>query len=206
MFWLGKSIPVKSPKKGKKANINLSPIEFLIMAHLRYREIRNDGEPIGQYGYEMIKDLDRLFAGSWEAKSGTIYPILSKLESNKEFLTGERKKSPLGPVKKVYKLTEDGRGIIDEILTQNIETDVEFIQRYLEIMSIFVLSGQFAQDSDNFMENFLTFPAKSVKIAMENVVTKTDREFQDRKLKILKKGLNRILQQIEDKIKSLTVN
>ena len=89
MFWLGKSIKIDPPKgsdkekKKKKDKINLSPLEVLILAQLRSREIRNNGDPVGQYGYEMITDLNKLFAGSWEAKSGTIYPILSKLKSNK---------------------------------------------------------------------------------------------------------------------------
>jgi len=204
MFWLGKSIPLKNPKKGKKTKINLSPIEFLIMAQLRYREIRNGGEPIGQYGYEMIKDLDHLFAGSWEAKSGTIYPILSKLETNKQLIEGERKKSPLGPVKKVYSLTEEGRRIIDQILSNSLEMDMEFIQRYLELMSIFVASGEFGDESDQFLQKFLNFPGRSVEIAMEKVVTDYDKEYQERKLKILKKGLNQVLRQLDEAIANVT--
>ena len=204
MFWLGKSIPVKNPKKGKKTKINLSPIEFLIMAQLRYREIRNGGEAIGQYGYEMIKDLDKLFAGSWEAKSGTIYPILSKLETNKALIEGERKKSPLGPVKKVYSLTEEGRHIIDQILTHNLDMDMEFIQRYLELMSIFVVSGQFGPDSEEFLQNLLSYSSRSVEIAMEKVVTDYDKIYQEKKLKILKKGLNQILRQLEEALASFS--
>ncbi|MBN2156712.1 MAG: helix-turn-helix transcriptional regulator [Candidatus Lokiarchaeota archaeon] len=172
------------------------------MVHLRYREIRSGGEPVGQYGYEMIKDLDKLFAGSWEAKSGTIYPILSKLETNKKLLTGERKKSPLGPVKKVYSLTENGRIVIDEILSHNLEMDVEFIQRYLELMSIFVASGHFGDEE--IMQKFLDFANRSITIAMEKVVTDYDREYQEKKLKVLKKGLNRVLTQLEGAIDQLS--
>ncbi len=204
MFWLGKSIPIKNPKKGKKSKINLSPIEFLIMAQLRYREIRNGGEPVGQYGYEMIKDLDVLFAGSWEAKSGTIYPILSKLETNKQLIEGERKKSPLGPVKKVYSLTEDGREIIDEILTHNLEMDMDFIQRYLELMSIFLASGQFGEDSDLVLEKALNFQGRSVEIAMDKITTEYDKEYQEKKLRILKKGLNQVIRKLDEAIAAVS--
>jgi DNA-binding PadR family transcriptional regulator len=204
MFWLGKSIPVKNPKKGKKSSINLSPIEFLIMAQLRYREIRNGGEPVGQYGYEMIKDLDRLFAGSWEAKSGTIYPILSKLETNKQLIEGERKKSPLGPVKKVYSLTDEGREIINHILSHNLDMDVEFIQRYLELMSIFIVSGEFGDDSDQFLSKFFNYSSRSVEIAMEKVITEYDKEFQQKKLTILRKVLTKVLRQLDDAIESVS--
>jgi DNA-binding PadR family transcriptional regulator len=204
MFWLGKSIPVKNPKKGKKAKINLSPIEFLIMSQLRNREIRNGGEPIGQYGYEMIKDLDTLFAGSWSAKSGTIYPILSKLETNKRMLIGERKKSPLGPVKKVYILTDEGREVIDSILSANLDNDVEFIQRYMELMSVFVVSDEFALDDEDFVQKFLLYPERGISIAMEKIVTDYDKDLQVRKLKALKNGLKKILNQIDNSLDDLS--
>jgi len=184
--------------------INLSPIEFLIMAQLRYREVRNGGEPVGQYGYEMIKDLDVLFAGSWEAKSGTIYPILSKLEKNKKLLIGERKKSPLGPVKKVYTLTDDGRLVIDEILSHNLETDMEFAQRYLELMWIFIASGGFGNESDETMKKYLEFSSRSIELAIEKVITEYDREFQEKKLKILKKELSRVLIDLDTAIEDLS--
>lgn len=204
MFWLGKSIPVKNPKKGKKTKINLSPIEFLIMSQLRNREIRNGGQPTGQYGYEMIKDLDELFAGSWSAKSGTIYPILSKLETNKNMLIGERKKSPLGPVKKVYILTEEGRNVIDNILSAHLENDVEFIQRYMELMSVFIASGEFGQEDEEILQKFISYLDRGITISMENVVTKYDKQIQRRKFKSLKNGLKKILNQIDEGLANLS--
>lgn len=35
------------------------------------------------YGYEIIKELERKFAGYWKPKTGTIYPALEKLEEDK---------------------------------------------------------------------------------------------------------------------------
>lgn len=79
-----------------------------------------------------------MFSGSWEAQSGTIYPILSKLESQKKMLIGEDKKTELGPVKKVYTLTEKGRVIIDQIIKQNYESDLKFIDEYQKLIKTFV--------------------------------------------------------------------
>src|SRR5512137_2851761 len=111
MFWLGKSLQSEKTLGIK----GLSPIEFLVLAHLRNRELRNE-QSVGQYGYEMIQELNAMFAGSWEAKSGTIYPILSKLDSEKQVIRSINVQSPLGPAKKVYELTDKGRKIIDVLV------------------------------------------------------------------------------------------
>ena len=87
MFWLGKSINLNDGEK-----IGVSPIEYIILAHLRRRELLNDGIPVGQYGNELIKELNSIFQGSWRAQSGTVYPMLSKLVSKKNFLPGKKVK------------------------------------------------------------------------------------------------------------------
>jgi DNA-binding PadR family transcriptional regulator len=35
------------------------------------------------YGYEIIRELEKRFAGYWKPKTGTIYPALERLEENK---------------------------------------------------------------------------------------------------------------------------
>ena len=132
MFWLGKS---KKARYGEK-EVGLSPIEYIILTHLRSRELKGQKE-VGQYGYELIKELNQIFAGSWEAKSGTIYPILTKLDKDKELLSGEKKVTPLGPVKKVYVLTKMGRGIIDQIIIENYANDMKFVDNYMNLLGIF---------------------------------------------------------------------
>lgn len=128
MFWLGKTI---SPKRGPK--ISVSPIEYIILLHLRRRELLNKNK-LGQYGKELIDELNSLFAGSWEAKSGTIYPILSKLDREKDLLISEKKKSPLGPRKKVYTLTDKGRELIDDLMRQHLHSDIEFMENYSKLL------------------------------------------------------------------------
>jgi len=132
MFSLGKTVKFD----GKEMNI--SPLEYIILAHLRKRELENQ-EIIGQYGNEMIRELNKLFEGVWEAQSGTIYPILSKMEDYraKNLLKGENKKSELGPAKKVYTLTDNGRDIINRIIIEKYEAEQNFLERYGEFLKSF---------------------------------------------------------------------
>ncbi len=197
---MGKSVSVSIPgSKGdkQKKKINLSPIEVLILTQLRSRELRNNGDPVGQYGYEMIQKLNELFAGSWKAKSGTIYPILSKLEKNKKLISGERKQSPLGPVKKVYILEDLGRECIDSIIYERFEGDIEFVMRYLNLLTPFLVK-QDNNDikSDEIFEKMMSIPLKSVKIAQEEAITEVDVDLRMKKLESIKNQLEQILKQI----------
>ena len=196
---MGKSVS-KPGSKGEKQNkkINLSPIEVLILTQLRSRELRNNGEPVGQYGYEMIQQLNELFAGSWKAKSGTIYPILSKLEGGKKLITGERKQSPLGPVKRVYILEDLGRECIDHIIYERFEGDIEFVMRYLNLLTPFLVK-QDNNDikSDEIFEKMMSIPLKSVKLAQEEAITEVDEALRTKKLESIKNQLINILKEID---------
>ena len=197
---MGKSVSVSIPGgKGDKhkKKINLSPIEVLILTQLRSRELRNNGEPVGQYGYEMIQQLNELFAGSWKAKSGTIYPILSKLEKNKKLITGERKQSPLGPVKRVYILEDLGRECIDYIIYERFEGDIEFVMRYLNLLTPFLVKQDNITNSDEIFEKMMSIPTKSIKIAKEEAVTIVDEALRNRKLESLKNQLKQLLNEID---------
>ncbi|QEE17286.1 PadR family transcriptional regulator [Promethearchaeum syntrophicum] len=200
---MGKSVSFPGVKGDKpKKKINLSPIEVLILTQLRSRELRNNGEPVGQYGYEMIQKLNELFAGSWKAKSGTIYPILSKLEQNKKLITGERKQSPLGPVKRVYTLEDLGRKCIDYIIYERFEGDIEFVMRYLNMLTPFLVrhdedNNNDRSKSDEIFEKMMSIPTKSIKIAKEEAVTIVDEALRNRKLESIKNQLTQILTEIE---------
>ncbi len=206
MFWLGKSIKIDPPKgsdeekKKKKDRVNLSPLEVLILAQLRSREIRNNGDPVGQYGYEMITDLNKLFAGSWEAKSGTIYPILSKLKSNKNMIVDSRQKSPLGPVKKVYKLTELGRKSIDQIITSNFEGDLDFILQFLNIMAPFLSTMSEEEKSDELFDKLTMIPARVANISLQKPKTAVDKKLHHKKLLSLKKSFELSLANIDKEL------
>ena len=89
---------IESLRKSK-----LTPLEFTII------ETIFNSQQLS--GYDLIKNLNRSFAGTWEAQSGTVYPILRKLEKD-GYLKAKQVKSPIGPLRKVYSLTEAGEELL----------------------------------------------------------------------------------------------
>ena len=63
------------------------------------------------YGYEIIRTLAR--GGFPEVGEASVYPILLRLEQ-KGLLESDRKVSPLGPMRKYYRLTERGTATLGE--------------------------------------------------------------------------------------------
>jgi len=63
------------------------------------------------YGYEIVSQLRRF--GFEDAKEGTIYPILLRLEK-KELIDSTYKASPLGPKRKYYGLSKKGKEFLME--------------------------------------------------------------------------------------------
>jgi PadR family transcriptional regulator PadR len=91
-------------------------------------------------GYDIIQTLNKHFAGTWKAKSGTVYPILSKLERN-GFLKSKSVKSPIGPIRKVYSLTDAGEEILKVKVNKNFFDQLKFLENFIiELSSIYVKS------------------------------------------------------------------
>ncbi len=110
----------------------LTPLEFTII------ETIFNSQQLS--GYDLIKNLNRSFAGTWEAQSGTIYPILRKLEKD-GYLKAKQVKSPIGPLRKVYSLTEAGEEILKYKVNKNYFDQLRFIENFLvELSSIFIRS------------------------------------------------------------------
>ncbi|MDF2512723.1 MAG: PadR family transcriptional regulator [Herbinix sp.] len=63
------------------------------------------------YGYDIVTKLQGY--GFTDVKEGTIYPLLLRLEK-KNMIMSEFKVSPLGPARKYYSLTEDGKVLLME--------------------------------------------------------------------------------------------
>jgi len=141
--WLGKFLNLEEDldelkdkiKQGILEDITrnkITPLEFTII-----ETIFNSKE---LSGYDLILNLNRHFAGTWEAQSGTIYPILSKLKKE-NFLKFRPVKSPLGPIRKVYSLTEAGEQILKVKVNKNFEDQLRFIENFLvELSSIYIQS------------------------------------------------------------------
>ena len=142
-MWLGKFLDFEEDLKSLKSKIKdelfnsikksrLTPLEFTII-----ESIFNSKQ---LSGYDLIKNLNRHFAGTWEAQSGTVYPILSKLEKD-GFLKAQRVKSPIGPLRKVYSLTEVGEELLKHKVNKNYLDQLKFIENFLvELSSIYIHS------------------------------------------------------------------
>ena len=129
-MWLSKFLDTTDDIKSLTAEIKsrileykLTPLQFTILENLFNNKTIS--------GYDLIKSLNVHFAGTWKARSGTIYPILSKLQ-RKGFLESRSVRSPLGPLRKVYNLTEAGEKILDQL---------KFVENVLiELSSIYIHS------------------------------------------------------------------
>lgn len=63
------------------------------------------------YGYEIIGELEN--AGFEDIGDGTLYPVLTRLDKNK-LIQCRRARSPLGPVRKYYTVTEEGEACLTD--------------------------------------------------------------------------------------------
>lgn len=65
------------------------------------------------YGYEILSKLESF--GFEELGEGTLYPILTRLDKNGS-IACRKEKSPLGPIRKYYSVTEEGRLRLEQFL------------------------------------------------------------------------------------------
>lgn len=97
-----------------------------------------EGENVGISGYDLMSELTITFAGMWSAKSGTIYPLLNRMKE-RELITAQDVKSEIGPAKKVFKLTELSKSLIEEIILDNFEPELKFFSNYLDFVSRMIM-------------------------------------------------------------------
>jgi PadR family transcriptional regulator PadR len=138
----------------------LTPLEFTII-----ETIFNSKQ---LSGYDLIKNLNRSFAGTWEAQSGTIYPILRKLEKD-GFLKAKKVKSPIGPIKKVYSLTEVGDKLLKYKVNKNYYDQLKFVENFLvELSSVFIRSFPSKERTQKIAE-IQTALNQTLKNVMQNI-------------------------------------
>jgi PadR family transcriptional regulator, regulatory protein PadR len=82
------------------------------------------------YGYEIIKELGKRFAGYWKPKTGTIYPALEKLEQDK-LVTSQREFREEGPDRKHYALAKKGEAQLSQSVLCWIKM-MEMLEHYRE--------------------------------------------------------------------------
>ena len=65
------------------------------------------------YGYEIAKRLQRANEGEALFKEGTIYPVLRALSAS-GYLTSRIVPSYSGPPRRYYRITDEGRALLDQ--------------------------------------------------------------------------------------------
>lgn len=105
--------------KGFVLRRKLSPIELLILLQLKKKPM---------YGYEIIKELKKIFEGVWEPKTGTIYPALRRLET-RGLIRTELKED-----REHYLLTKEGEKTMKQNLSF-IERQLDFTKKYYQCIS-----------------------------------------------------------------------
>jgi len=165
--WLGRFLDLEEDLNELKKEVlesitksKITPLEFTII-----ETIFNSKE---LSGYDLILNLNKHFAGTWTAQSGTIYPILSKLKKE-GFLKSRQVKSPIGPVRTVYSLTEAGAQILKKKVNKAFEDQINFIENFLvELSSVYIQS----------------FPKSEKSIRIEEVLKILDQTFENIKKNI----------------------
>lgn len=66
-----------------------------------------------KYGYEMADELAKRSDNTFELKEGTLYPLLHTLEKH-GYVSSYTKEGPGGRERKYYRLTQSGRGELEE--------------------------------------------------------------------------------------------
>ena len=142
-MWLGKFLDFEDDIEMLRSKIKkeifkkikknkLTPLEFTTI------EVIFNSSALS--GYDIIQTLNKHFAGTWKARSGTVYPILSKLERN-GFLNSKMFKTPIGPIRKVYTLTDAGEEILKVKVNKNFFDQLKFLENFIiELSSIYVKS------------------------------------------------------------------
>ncbi len=165
-MWLSKFLDMTDDVKSMKEEIKnkifiirkepkLTPLEFTILETIFQKEIS---------GYDLIQTLNHHFAGTWEAKSGTIYPLLSKLKKD-GFLNIKKVKSPIGPLKKVYNLTEAGEELLKIKINKNFLDQIQFIENFIiELSTIYIQSTHENKVNENStqVQNILNNSFKNI--------------------------------------------
>ena len=96
----------------------VSPLQMLLLIQL-------DQGP--KYGYEMLKTLKEEFEGTWEPKTGTVYPALKSLTKKGYIETQTREETDY------YLITDEGLKIF-ELMLKHLESSIDFSIKYISVV------------------------------------------------------------------------
>jgi len=171
-MWLGKVLDLKSDVSQEIRAIlshnigpkKLTPLEFSILETIfNAKQVSKE---------DLIELLNKHFAGTFKAKAITIYPLLSKLKS-RGFLDSKEVKSLLGPLVKVYYLTNAGEEVLKTKVNKNFLDQIKFIENFLvELASIYIKS--FSQEERDIRGQEVENLIKSL---LESVIQKIPKAY-----------------------------
>ncbi|MDD1778180.1 MAG: helix-turn-helix transcriptional regulator [Candidatus Helarchaeota archaeon] len=164
-MWLGKILDLNQDVSQEIKDLlskslepkKLTPLEFTILENIFNLKTSS--------GHDLIESLNKHFAGTVRAKPITILPMLSKLKL-RGFLDSKTVKSPLGPLVKVYYLTEAGEEVLKTKVNKNFLDQLRFIENLLkELASIYIKSFPEAERNKRVQEvqNLIVSMLESVK-------------------------------------------
>src|ERR687886_915909 len=116
-----KSKKQKQQKQQSQSGMKVGAVSLWLLILLSERPM---------YGYEIIKELEKRFAGYWKPKTGTIYPALEKLEQDK-LVTSQREFREEGPDRKHYALSKKGEAQLSQSVLRWIKM-MEMLEHYRE--------------------------------------------------------------------------
>lgn len=96
------------------------------------------------YGYEMIETLRARSQNVFELKAGTLYPLLHNLEQKK--LLSVYEKEVGGKIRKYYKITKEGRKILEE-------KKAEWENYSKAVVNVLNINKQIRSGNENPVEN-----------------------------------------------------
>ena len=117
----------------------VSPLQMLLLIQL-------DQGP--KYGYEMLKILKEEFEGTWEPKTGTVYPALKSLTKKGYIETQTREETDY------YLITDEGLKIF-EMMLKHLEGSIDFSIKYISVVFKW-LSSERKQGALDLMKQLAT--------------------------------------------------
>lgn len=132
-------------------------------------------------GYEMIKAIEGSFGGRVRPSPGTIYPLLKFLEEEGYITSEERRVGR--KMKKVYRITEKGRELLDGYLKdQTFSQLISYLQRGNEergdILSSIIEEVRFLSEIFDEVENTDREKLKELRNILDEFSSKVSKRLQ----------------------------
>jgi DNA-binding PadR family transcriptional regulator len=164
----------------------VSPLQMLLLIQL-------DEGP--KYGYEMLKTLKDEFEGTWEPKTGTVYPALKSLEK-KGYITTETHDDT-----DYYQITKKGQTLF-ELMQNHLETSIDFSVKYISVVYKW-LSNERKQGAMELLERLAAkehdMSSNLLESFTETTDTATDYALLEKMRNITKHRLEKIDKLLENK-------